>query len=447
MSVDVENNKHQDMEIVESTPSAVNANDGGLSVSTGNDVARVGASVSTHSRRTADEFPPDDDTMRGGYASVKGRRVSGNRTVWLVLAVMAVICVLTGVLSALITAHFMQKGSTPVGIISDDKKESISAVVSARGSSVVEIASGNLHGSGVVMKLEGNKIYVLTNAHVINGGVPAVRFYGEDSYYKAEVLGYSSYYDIAVVTVSHKTQYEIYDLDGSEYFSATLDYETGDHVVAIGNAMSLGIAAYDGIISRRSELLDYESKTLPVIRTTAAINAGMSGGALFDMDGNLVGLGTFRMTSMAVGGGGSHADDVEDTGFALPVSVVYPVYKQILEFGDGGEIGLLGMNFYRANSTSIGGMTMRGFGYTSEYRNGKLTVVSLDTVSPPKDIKTNDIIVKIGSYEVTDDICKTCGEFLRYRLGSYTGEPLQLTVDRGGSIVTVYLDGYYKYVS
>lgn len=443
----MDNNKQRDIEISENAPSVGGTNDEVMLVNTGKDVVRVSGAVSTQSRSAGNGFRSDDDTMSGGYASVKGRHVGGNKTVWLVLAVMAVICVLTGVLSSLLTAHFMQKGSTPIGIISDDKKDAVAAVVSARESSVVEIASGNLHGSGVITKLDGNKIYVLTNAHVINGGVPAVRFYGEDSYYKADVVGYSSYYDIAVVTVAHKTLYEIYDLDGSEYFSATLDYETGDHVVAIGNAMSLGIAAYDGIISRKSELLDYESKTLPVIRTTAAINAGMSGGALFDMAGNFVGLGTFRMTSMATGGNGSHADDVEDTGFALPASVVYPVYKQILEYGDGGEIGLLGMSFYRANTTAIGGMIMRGFGYTSEYRNGKLTVVALDTVSTPVDIKIDDVIVKIGSYEVDNDICKTCGEFLRYRRGAYTGEPLRLTVDRGGSIVTVYIDGYYKYVS
>lgn len=400
----------------------------------------------TYSAETA------DDKMGGGYASVKGTRVrGGNFTLWLVVIVMTVVCAVIGVCSSLLTAHFMKRGSTPPSIDASDVKQSVAAVVAARKPSVVEISCGDRRGSGVITKLENNKIYVLTNAHVLEGSNSSlVRFYGEDGYYSASTVGYSSFYDIAVVSVSgHTPKYEVFDLDGSEFFDRGLDYNEGDFVVAIGNAMSMGIAAYDGIISKSHNLLKYEDKHVPVLRTTAAINAGMSGGGLFDMSGRLVGLGTYRMTS-SVEGSDSHKYDVEDTGFAVPISIVYPLYKQILETNEGGEEYRIPNIGFASTTSSVGCMTiaLRDFGtFTAEYRDGKLTVTSLDAVDTPRSLSVGDIIESIGGAAVTDDICVTCGELLRYRYNASRGSALKLGVKRSNSSIEISVSGYYGYVA
>lgn len=395
---------------------------------------------------------PADDKMGGGYASVKGTRVrGGNFTLWLVVIVMTVMCAVIGVCSSLLTAHFMKRGSLPPTIDSTDVKQSVAAVVAARKPSVVEITCGDKRGSGIVTKLENNKIYVLTNAHVVEGRDSSlVRFYGEDGYYSASTVGYSSFYDVAVICVSgHTPKYEIFDLDGSEFFDRSVKYSEGDFVVAIGNAMSMGIAAYDGIISKSHNLLKYEDKTVPVLRTTAAINAGMSGGGLFDMNGRLIGLGTYRMTS-SVEGSDSHKNDVEDTGFAVPVSIVYPLYKQILETDEGGEEYRIPTLTFAQTSSSVGCITvaLRDFGtFTAEYRDGRLTVTSLDSVDAPRSLFVGDVIESIGGVAVTDDICIACGELLRYRFNSPRGSTLKLGIARADSSLEINVTGYKCYVA
>ncbi|MCM1367648.1 MAG: trypsin-like peptidase domain-containing protein [Roseburia sp.] len=387
-------------------------------------------------------------TVRGGYASVKGKVRHSTKLLWIVLIVMTLLCIGASVAASLATAYFMRKGAEPVQIVSENThQQSVSAVVTARSSCVAEISCGGLSGSGIIMKLHNGKVYVLTNAHVINwyiqsGSTPGVRFYKEDDYYEAEVVGYSRFYDVAVLSVVHKTLYDTYDLDGSEYFKQDLTYNAGDYVVAIGNGMGRGIAAYDGIISRTSELLRYNDKTVPVLRTTAAINSGMSGGALFDLEGHIVGMNTYRMSSTG-GSEAGHDDDVEDTGFVMPVSVVYPVYKQILEYGTGDEIGLINMNFYKTNSSSVGAIVLTDLGFTCEVHEGKLTVTALDANTAPSGVHVGDVIEAIGSFTPDDDLCRICGEILRYRRGA-SGTPLRFTVSRGNSVAE--FSGYGLYV-
>ncbi len=388
----------------------------------------------------------EDDRMSGGYASVKGSKRSENRIVWIVLIVMTVICIAVGVCSSVLTGHFMRRGMTlPAINVEGDIQQNITAVVTTRKPAVAEISCGGLRGSGVAMKRESGKVYVLTNAHMLQTShSPSLRFDGDDSFYAGEVLGYNEYYDVAVITVVHDDVYVL----GEENFDPTAEYKEGDYVVAIGNAMGMGIAAYDGIVSRSYEVLKYNSKHVPVLRTTAAINAGMSGGALFDMNGNMIGLNTYRMAS-TVEGSVDHksSEDVEDTGFVMPVSVVYPIYKQILDYGDGGEIGLLDMRCFSSTNTSItGGIIFVDLGFTAEYRGGMLTVTSIDGSNAPRNLAVGDVIYAVGSYKVTDDLCKTAGEFLHYKKNAITGAKLRLTIKRGNDSFSAEYADIFRYV-
>lgn len=402
-----------------------------------------------------------DAPLGGGYASVKGKTVSNNRAVWIVLIVMTVMCAVIGVCSSVLTGYFMRKGGTPPTIDTEGKYEQIAGVVAARKKCVVEVTSGpagSFRGSGVVMKLENDRIYILTNNHVLNNSSNvSVKFEGDDDYWRAEVVGYDPYFDIAVVSVpAGVAPYEVYELDGSEYFKRDAAYREGDIVVAIGNAMGYGLACYDGIISRASELIDYsddgDSKTVPVMRTTAAINAGMSGGALFDSDGYFIGLNTYRLANTS-SSGASHDTDVEDTSFVTPVSIVYPVYKQIMEYGDGGNINVSYMmqTMKDRQNSEIGAITFyfRDFGgFTAVYKKGKLTVSSLDLNSAARGIEVGDVIESVGvgnnKVALDNNICKTVGEFLRYRHNGASGTELSINVSRGGESVSVRVTGYYR---
>lgn len=408
-------------------------------------------------RRVTAEIHSDEtgsNSMSGGFASVKSTRRRENGLLWAVIVVMCVMCIAVGVCSSVLTAYFMRKGNAPAQINPTDVSQRIAAVVTARKPSIAEVRGGNLRGSGVITKYENGRVYLLTNRHVIEGGAVSVRFGGEDSFYEASVVGYSSYYDVAVVTVAYTPTNAVYDLDGSDYFKQSVEYAEGDQVVAIGNAMAMGVAAYDGIISRSSDILKYSDKYVPVLRTTAAINAGMSGGALFDMSGAFLGLTTYRMASFPEGAAHDPANDVEATAFVVPAAVVYPVYRQILDKGDpDSDVTLLDMRFFGPTSTSaVGGMSFSDLGITCEFRARGLTVTSVDSGVAPSEIAIGDVITKIGGTELTGDVCKTAGELLRYRPNVDTGATmpeaaqLRLEVKRGGATRDVVYKRIYRYV-
>lgn len=396
----------------------------------------------------------NDESMRGGYASVNDRPYKrDNRLMWLVIIVMTVMCLAVGICSAVVTAKLMQKGDAPPVIkVNGDIQQNIAVVVAARKSNIVEVRCGTLTSSGIVMKRDGKKVTVLTNAHAIAQYVnntttePKVRFAGYDDYYIAEVKGYDGHYDVAVITVAVDDGVTVYDIDGSDVVSPDVSFNEGDYVVSIGNAMSMGIASYEGIISRKSELLECGElfgssgkKTVPVFRTTAVINAGMSGGGVFDMNGRLVGLGTYRMsnTNGVNTDEGNSTSDVENTGFATPMSIVYPVYKRILD-SDGGAVGLFTVNTQKTTS-AIGWLDLPLIGFNCEYKNGKLTVKSVSDSG--NRVRSGDVITKIGDYEVTTDICGVTGALLRYhRRGS--GKALTLTLRRGDADITVSFDDF-----
>lgn len=416
---------------------------------------RVDSSVGEPVRVTEIHDRDIDESMSGGFASVKGTKVrgEGNRLLWTVVIVMSILCIAVGVCSSVLTGYFMRRG-VALPSINTDNKQSIAAVVAARKPAITEVVSGGLRGSGVCMKYDKGKVYVITNKHVLgNLDDVVVRFCNEDEGYKATLVGYSTIYDIALLSVEHD---EVYILDTPEIFVRTLEYDEGDYTVAIGNAMGLGIAAYDGIISKSSDIITSNGVNVPVMRTTSAINAGMSGGALFDMEGHFLGLGTYRMSVSDNGDGQDPSKDVEDTGFVTPVSIVYDIYYQLLEYGKGGELGAIPMISYYGSSatTATGGIVVTGknLGFTAEFRKGRLTVVGIDSASPVPGMEVGDVIVKIGKTDLYPedknpyDLCRTVGEILRYRFNTSEGDRFTLGLLRGDQAVSIEIEGYYGYV-
>lgn len=359
-----------------------------------------------------------------------------DRSVWIVLSVMIVLCIVVGVLSSVLTAYFMRRGELPVTIDTENVHQALEGVVSARKNNVVEIVSnGTVNGSGVIIEYDSSKFHILTNAHVVGEGTldVKVRFAGDDEAYTATKLGYSSFYDVSVISVTC-TDKSFPNLDDGEHFVRDLDYKEGEYVVAIGNAMGMGVASYEGIISRSSELIKYNDKTVPVLRTTAAVNEGMSGGALFDVKGRLVGLNTYRMNES------NNGRPVESTGFVIPVSVAYPIYRAIVAYGDGGEIGLAPIDYNRDPQSAVGMLTLSAFGITCSYRNGELKVLFSNNSA----ISVGDVITAIGGYTVTTDICRTAGELLCYRSGG-SGKQLGFSLRRGGGTTSAAIEGYYAF--
>ena len=170
-------------------------------------------------------------------------------------------------------------------------------------------------GSGFIIKEDG---IVITNNHVISNAEDILIRVG-DKEYSAEVIGADPYMDLAVLKMKTKEKFKPVS------FGDSSKARVGDWVVAIGNPFGLGGTVTSGIISARNRqigLTRYED----FIQTDASINQGNSGGPLFNLKGEVIGVNT---AIIAPGQSGSIG-----IGFAIPANAASNVIDQLIKFGE-----------------------------------------------------------------------------------------------------------------
>ena len=170
-------------------------------------------------------------------------------------------------------------------------------------------------GSGFIVKEDG---VVITNNHVIANAEDILIRVGEKEY-KADVIGADPYMDLAVLKMKTKDKFKPVS------FGDSSKARVGDWVVAIGNPFGLGGTVTSGIISARNRqigLTRYED----FIQTDASINQGNSGGPLFNLKGEVIGVNT---AIIAPGQSGSIG-----IGFAIPANAASNVIDQLIKFGE-----------------------------------------------------------------------------------------------------------------
>ena len=137
-------------------------------------------------------------------------------------------------------------------------------------------------GSGFIIDEKG---IVITNNHVIQDAEDIVVRVGGDKEYKATIIGQDPLSDIAVLQIDSKEKFTPVKFGDSD------KARIGDWVIAIGNPFGLGGTVTSGIISARNRSIGL-SRYEDYIQTDASINSGNSGGPLFDMDGDVIGINT-----------------------------------------------------------------------------------------------------------------------------------------------------------
>jgi serine protease Do len=171
------------------------------------------------------------------------------------------------------------------------------------------------YGSGIIISEEG---YVLTNHHVIENAKQLFVIMHDGETVEAELIGSDPHSDIAVlkIDVPDLTVAKIGDSD---------KVRKGDFAIAIGNPLGHELAGSVnfGVISAPIRTLELDGRTMELIQTDAAINRGNSGGALVNMNGEVIGMNTLKF-------GGNL---VEGLGFAIPSNVFVPIAQEIIETG------------------------------------------------------------------------------------------------------------------
>jgi S1-C subfamily serine protease len=185
-------------------------------------------------------------------------------------------------------------------------------------------------GSGVIVSSDG---LILTNRHVISGFNDIRVILWDNRAAQATVVGSDAYTDLAVLKIDAQ------NLPAAQ-FAAADSVHVGDVVLAIGNSYNLGQSVTMGIVSATQRKDLHLSLLEDFIQTDAAINEGNSGGALINVDGQLIGISTAYLSGRA----GESAGIPQGIGFAIPIDLANQVLADIREYG-AVQRGWIGAEF------------------------------------------------------------------------------------------------------
>ncbi|MGF6438322.1 serine endoprotease DegQ [Kosakonia sp. 1610] len=246
-------------------------------------------------------------------------------------------------------------------------------------------------GSGVI--IDAAKGYVLTNNHVINQAQKISVQLNDGREFDAKLIGGDDQSDIALLQLqnpSNLTQIAIADSD---------KLRVGDFVVAVGNPFGLGQTATSGIVSALGRSgLNLEGLE-NFIQTDASINRGNSGGALLNLNGELIGINT----AILAPGGGSVG-----IGFAIPSNMAQTLSHQLIQFGEIKR-GLLGIK-----GTEMSADIAKAFNLNVQ-RGAFVSEVLPNSGSAKAGIKSGDVIVSLNG--------KALNSFAELRSRIATTEP------------------------
>ena len=266
-------------------------------------------------------------------------------------------------------------------------------------------------GSGVIVDAEGG--YLLTNQHVIENADEIVVTLSDGRRLDATLVGADPETDIALLQVEPQSLTAM-PLADSE------DLQVGDYVVAVGNPFGLGQTVTAGIVSAvgRSGIGLRPESYQDFIQTDAAINFGNSGGALINLDGELVGINT-AILSRAGGNIG--------IGFAIPINMARRIMDQLLTHGEiqRGRIGVQIQNLTPDFAEALG---------TTHQSGALVTQVLPGTPAEAAGIRAGDVVVEMNGEPVTGS------SDLRNKVGLLrVGDAVRLTIVREGESITIDL--------
>ena len=228
-------------------------------------------------------------------------------------------------------------------------------------------------GSGFIIDEKG---IVVTNNHVIQDAEDIIVRVNGDKEFKAKVVGADPLSDIAVLQLDTKEKFIPVKFGDSD------KARIGDWVIAIGNPFGLGGTVTSGIISARNRSIGL-SRYEDYIQTDASINSGNSGGPLFDMNGDVIGINT-----AILGRNGSIG-----IGFSIPSNSATVVIDQLLEFGETKR-GWLGVRIQDVTKE------IAEIEKLDEPRGALVTSVAKNSPSDKAKIKAGDIILEFNGEKI-----------------------------------------------
>lgn len=266
-------------------------------------------------------------------------------------------------------------------------------------------------GTGFIISSNG---YIITNQHIISGATLAEVILQDGSHFPAYLIGEDTYSDIAVLKIAAK------NLPAVSFGDSTA-LTVGDEVATIGNPLSSSLTGTltNGIISAEERTISYNGEDLPMLQTNTALNEGNSGGPLFNMYGQVVGITNMKFNS-------SYSEvTIEGIGFAIPSRLVKTVVNQIIATGRYSRPGL-GITVSTI-PVNIGSEHQLPIGlYVAELSEGS------DALA--KGVQVGDILTHANGIPV-----RQTNDLLSIRDSMQVGDEMTLTIYRDGETFDVVI--------
>ena len=270
-------------------------------------------------------------------------------------------------------------------------------------------------GSGFILSADG---YILTNYHVVEDSNSITVSLYDGTEYDATLVGCDESNDIAVLKIDAEglTPVVLGDSD---------NLNVGDQVVAIGNPLGeLTFSLTTGVVSALNREVTLSSNvTMNLIQTDCAINSGNSGGALFNLYGEVIGITNAKYSSSS----SSSEASIDNIGFAIPLNHVKNIVKSIIETGSITK-PYIGVTVSSVSSEA------QGYGLPT---GAAVRSVEADSPAAKAGLEENDIITEVDGTAITSSTElvnyvgeKTPGDELTFKVYRQ-GEELELTVTIG----------------
>lgn len=253
-------------------------------------------------------------------------------------------------------------------------------------------------GSGFIISEDG---YIATNRHVIEKASEITVVTADNQTYEAELIGADEKTDLALIKIAPQKSLHPVELGDSDAV------RVGDWVLAIGNPFGLGSSVSVGIISAKSRAISGDSYA-DYLQTDASINQGNSGGPMFDMDGQVIGINTaiFSTVGNSVG-----------VGFALPVNQIRWELEQLRTKGKVSR-QWLGILVKQAKTDGVSGLT--------------ITALENEALALQNNLQIGDVIMQLNGTPVS-----TAQDFANKVAQIPTGNTLSLIVWRNGEVLDI----------
>ena len=272
-------------------------------------------------------------------------------------------------------------------------------------------------GSGIIISEDG---YILTNNHIVSTSSSSsnssssnyysvseaekvtVTLFNDDKTYDAKIVGTDEQTDLAVIKIE-KT-----DLPKAE-FADSDNIKVGEFAMAVGNPLGMQSSITCGVVSAvNRKITDSDGKEFTLIQTDAAINAGNSGGALVNSQGQVIGINTLKLQGTGI----------EGMGFAIPINSTTDITSQLIQYSKVKRpyIGITGMDL--SENTAKANNLVKG-----------IYVKAVDDFSAAEKagIKIGDVIIEADGTKIT-----TMDELNSIKNKHSIGDEMKIKVNRNG---------------